>query len=156
MAHPLPAPETGCPVLSAVSSRKGREPPAPTRPRSDSYHPSSRAFFLARTGRRIQERTTFTHPNPKLGARSCFAENYLSRAHYGNNGSIPAPAGQQKAPKRGVPPGGGAIHLLFAFSAKTNSHLFVSNCLSNSSIRGKSQISTAFPFIKSNGINAHS
>jgi hypothetical protein len=50
--NPFLATENGCPILSAVSSRKGWETPAPTEPHSDSHHSRSRAFFLARTGRR--------------------------------------------------------------------------------------------------------
>jgi hypothetical protein len=81
-----------------------------------------------------------------LAAPQVLAENYLLRAHYGNSSSIPALAGQQKAPQKGVPPLG-SIHLLFAFGANSISHLFVYNRLNGLSIRRNSQISTDFHFL---------
>jgi hypothetical protein len=136
------AKEDGCPILSAVSSRKGWEATALTQSPQISHHPRSRAFFLARPGRRRMA-------PPQV----VVADNYPSHAHNEDIQFSPGSGRDTESPQESTyPPGGRSLFVRF-FGRSVG----ISTLLSVAYKSERVQILDKTPLVpssKCNGINA--
>jgi hypothetical protein len=154
VAHPFLATENGCPTLSPVSSRKGWETPAPTRPQPGTHPSRFRAFFQARTGRR-----QLAPPQVAEGSwphrRWCLQRITLPARTMKTCGSIPVPGRETESTQRGTPPPWGGA---FPFSSLfwRNSWAYLSSFLRFANLQASRTLDRAHlePFHKPNGINA--
>jgi hypothetical protein len=127
VAHPFLATENGCPTLSPVSSRKGWETPAPTRPHPGSHPSRFRAFFQARTGRR-----QLAPPQVAEGSwphrRWCLQRITLPARTMKTCGSIPVPGRETESTQRGTPPPWGVHSPFLRFSGEIPGPIYLLFC----------------------------